>query len=165
MNIHQNSLDIIKSFQLPAYSEIPDVGLYLKQVVKYINDIAGVTFGFTVTDSMLSNYVKMHIVPSPVKKQYYRDHIVLLLFISMAKSVLTLENIDSLMKHLEMNYETKDAYSSFKQEFESTLRTVYGLEETPSESAALSDDQILLKNIIIAMCYKFYLDDFFRTQK
>ena len=164
MIISQNSINTIKAFQLPSYNEIPDVGLYLKQVVKYINDTAGTTFGFTVTDSMLSNYVKMHIVPSPVKKQYYRDHIILLLFISMAKTVLTLENIDSLMKRLQLNYETKDAYSYFKDEFESTLKAVYGLEETTAAPLSLTDDKLLLKNIVITMCYKFYLDDSFRSK-
>lgn len=163
MNISQNSIHKIKTFQLPPYNEIPDVGLYLKQVVKYINDTVGTTFGFTVTDTMLSNYVKMHIVPSPVKKQYYRDHIVQLLFISMAKSVLTLENIDNLMKRLHANYETKDAYFYFMHEFESTLRNVYGLEEISATPLSLTDDMVLLKNIIITMCYKFYLDDYFRN--
>ena len=43
----------LKSFQLPAWNEIPDVGLYLDQVTKYINSYLG-DYEMGVTPSMIS---------------------------------------------------------------------------------------------------------------
>ena len=88
----------IETFSMPRYHEIPNVGLYLKQVVKYINDYLNPYFRITVTETMLSNYVKMHMVPNPVKKQYSRDSIAMLIFITLAKSVLPLEDIQYMLK-------------------------------------------------------------------
>ncbi len=52
------SANTIQSFHLPPYHEIPDVGLYLDQVTRYINDSLQPLGQPPVTSSMLSNYVK-----------------------------------------------------------------------------------------------------------
>ena len=78
----------LKEFRLPTYKEIPSVGLYLDQVSKYINDSLAVIPECTVTNSMISNYVKKKLVPNPVKKQYGRDQIAYLIFIALSKRVL-----------------------------------------------------------------------------
>ena len=87
----------IWEFTLPRYNEIPNVGLYLKQVVKLISEAVEPCFGLKVSDTMLSNYVKMHIVSGPVKKMYYRDQIASLMFVVLAKSVLSLDNIQTII--------------------------------------------------------------------
>ena len=37
MNKNEQIIKILNSFKLPVYEEIPNVGLYLDQVTKYIN--------------------------------------------------------------------------------------------------------------------------------
>ena len=76
-------LEIIKKFELPAYHEIPDVGLYLDQTVKYINSVYSMIPNMEITSSMISNYVKKGIIDRPIKKSYSRDHICYLIFIVM----------------------------------------------------------------------------------
>ena len=58
----------VLAFHLPRYFEIPDVGLYLKQVVKYINDILSPLGLPEMTASMISNYVKQGLIDKPVRK-------------------------------------------------------------------------------------------------
>lgn len=60
----------INHFHLPLYREIPNVGLYLEQTVKYINECLKPLGCIKVTPSMISNYVKKGYVTSPLKKQY-----------------------------------------------------------------------------------------------
>ena len=57
----KEEVKISKEFSLPKYNEIPDVGLYLDQVVKYINSFFESYEDLVVTPSMLTNYVK-HII-------------------------------------------------------------------------------------------------------
>ena len=64
--IIQNS---INGFSLPRYNDIPNVGLYLEQVVKYISEYLEPLESFSLTSSMVSNYVKKGLVENPVKKQ------------------------------------------------------------------------------------------------
>ncbi len=151
----------ISQFCLPAYSEIPDVGLYLKQVVKYINETFGPWLDLTVTETMISNYVKMHLVPNAIKKQYYRDQIASFLFIVLAKPVVSLEHIRTLLKIREEQYETREAYELFAGSFMSTFRSVFSA-EGEREAEPSDTYQLLMKNIIIAIVQKYYIEQCFR---
>ena len=46
-----------RDYRMPRYKEIPNVGLYLEQTVKYINECLA-PIEISITPSMLSNYVK-----------------------------------------------------------------------------------------------------------
>ena len=79
----------IRDFRLPKYDEIPDVGLFLEQTTKYISKYVEPLQDITLTGSMISNYVKQKIIAKPIKKQYFTDQIAYLIFIAIAKSVLS----------------------------------------------------------------------------
>ena len=91
----QQAAEVITNLHLPAYHAIPDVGLFLEQVTQYINSYLSPIEGAAITGSMISNYVKRGLIASPVKKQYHRDQIAQLFFITAAKSVLSLEELQS----------------------------------------------------------------------
>lgn len=57
----------IAAFRLPRYAQIPEVGLYLEQVVRYINARLAPLGEPELTGSMVSNYVKQKLVPAPQK--------------------------------------------------------------------------------------------------
>ena len=88
----------LKNFKLPKYDEIPDVGLYLDQVVKYINSYFGDYEDMYITPSMLTNYVKQKIVEKVSKKTYSRDQIAHFIYIAVTKSVMSLNNISTSFK-------------------------------------------------------------------
>ena len=76
----------ISEFRMPRYREIPDVGLYLDQTVKYMNRYLAPLGCMEITTSMVSNYVKKGYISNPVRKQYSAEQIAYLLFIAVAKS-------------------------------------------------------------------------------
>lgn len=151
----------VQDFKLPRYSEIPNVGLYLEQTAKYISDIA-VMGDFSLTGSMISNYVKKGLIASPVKKQYSRDQIAYLIFISMAKSVLSMEDIKLLIEIQKKTYEPDVAYTYLVEEFENVLGYVFGLkEEMETIGKNNHEAKIMLRNLIITVAHKVYLDKCF----
>jgi len=152
----------IEDFRLPKYSEIPDVGLFLEQTTKYICQCLA-PLGVSITGSMISNYVKMHLIDSPVKKQYSREQIAYLLFIAVGKSVLSLENIQMLFRLQKNAYSTQRAYEYFCAEFENILFFVFGL-KTDTENIGEDTSQLkqMLRNTIITVCHKIYLEKCFR---
>ena len=83
--------------RLPRSSEIPSIGLYLDQTVKYINRVFEPISCVEVTPSMVSNYVKKKYIEKPVKKLYDRDQIRKLIFIVLAKLVLSMDHIGILL--------------------------------------------------------------------
>lgn len=156
------SPESVINFHLPTYNEIPNVGLYLKQVVKLINDALEPAFQITVTETMLSNYVKKHIVSSPVKKQYNREQIATLIFVVLAKTVLSLDNIQKFLMLENEAYLPEVAYDYFCAEFENVLQYVYGYkQEMDFIGRHESKEKELLRCLIITAAHKFHLDSCF----
>ena len=154
----------VNGFRLPRYGEIPNVGLYLEQVAKYICDCVAPLGDVTITGSMISNYVKRGLVDNPVKKQYGRGQIACLIYIAVAKNVLSLDDIDLLMRMQRRTYELQVAYDYFCAEFENLLYYVFGLKSAPDTvGTEATDEKIMLRNTIITVAHKIYLDMCFRA--
>ena len=110
-----------EEFRLPRYKEIPDVGLLLDQVARLVNGYLEPYEDLRLTGSMISNYVKHDIIARPVKKLYYREQIASLVFIAVAKTVLSLEDIVTLLGIQRKNHTPDAAYNMFCESFEAAL--------------------------------------------
>lgn len=157
----------IEGFRLPSYREIPDVGLFLEQVTKYVEEIVAPLEGITITSSMISNYVKQKLIDNPVKKQYSRDQIVYIIFIAIAKSVLTLDEIRTLINVRKKEYDCFELYEFFCEEFMYQLLSIFGIENDSIKKAKEPDneDRFLLRNTVITATHKIYLDTIFSIRK
>lgn len=154
----------VSEFRLPRFEEITNVGLYLEQVTKYINEYLAPFEGLTITASMISNYVKKGLVANPVKKQYNREQIAYLIFIAAAKSVLSLDDISLFLQMQKQTYQAQKAYDYFCLEFENVLQYIFGLKES-LETVGMehSDEKIMLRNTIITVAHKIYLEKCFHA--
>lgn len=151
----------VSNFYLPNYNDIPNVGLYLEQVSKYISEFFESVGNITLTTSMISNYVKKGLISSPIKKQYDREQIASLFFVTVAKTVLSIEDIRLLMKIQERTYPKEVAYEYFRNELENILHFVFGLKGTiDTIGNDESEGKTLLRNTIIAVAHKAYLDNY-----
>ncbi len=163
LELDEISTNQISSYRLPSYEEIPDVGLYLNQVATYINRYLEPFSGFTITESMISNYVKKKLIDNPIKKQYSRDMIAYLLFIALCKSVASLFDIQLLINlQKENGHEIRASYEFFKREFEDILRTVFALkEDNERKEESKTVEEELLRKLIVAIAHKIYVDKAF----
>lgn len=152
----------INDFHLPKYNEIPNVGLYLEQTSKYISEALAPLFPNAITGSMISNYVKKGLVGNPVKKQYDREQIAHLIFIAVVKNVLSMDDIMVAINIQKNLYETVKAYNYFAEEFETIISYVFTAKPIPNENAVdLTDAKRMLRNIIITVSHKIYLEKYF----
>ena len=152
----------IEHFRLPLYHEIPDVGLYLEQTAKYISDYLAPLQDTPVTGSMISNYVKKGLIPSPVRKQYNREQIAQLMFIAVAKMSMSMDDLYLMLTIQQQTYSSEIAYNYFCREFENVLACVFGRKsEMDVIGADTTDEKIMLRNMIIAVAHKVYLDKLF----
>ncbi len=160
----ENIANSIKDFKLPDYETIPDVGLYLEQTVRFISEYLEKLPNVVITNSMVGNYVKKGLIDNPVKKLYHRDQIGYLIFIAIAKTVLSLEDIQILINMQKQSYEPKTAYEYFVHEFTNMLHHVFGLKDK-IEAVGIenTNEKTMLRNTIIAISHKIYLDKCFET--
>ena len=167
-NIRERIAASIDAFRLPAYQEIPDVGLYLEQTAKYLTDCLAPVQNTPVTGSMISNYVKKGFIPSPQKKQYDADRVVYILFTAVAKNVLALEDIVELINMQKQKYSLAVAYDYFCSELENMLAFVVGLKDEPEKNIGVTEEtaeKALLRNVITSVSHSLYLTATFAALK
>ncbi len=160
-----------EEFDLPTYHEIPDVGLYLDQVVRYVAKYAEKASLQPLTGSMVSNYVKKKIIANPVKKMYDRERIAYLIFIAFAKNVIQIEDMQMLFDLQKQSFGMEQSYEYFRVQLRESILKVFGVVDedasaikTPSSESVFTNKSIL-KNICITVAHKIYLDSCLRIYR
>lgn len=90
---------ILQEFQLPKWEDFPEFELYMDQMIILLNNYLAIGDGGEekqVTASMINNYVKMRIMPPPVKKKYNRTHLAYLVVICSLKDALGISAIQKM---------------------------------------------------------------------
>lgn len=152
----------VSGFALPRYEEIPNMGLYLEQTAKYVSGFLTPLGDFALTTSMISNYVKKGLVSNPVRKLYSREQIAYLLFIAVAKSVLSMDDLRLFIRLQQRTYTTEVAYDYFCSEFENVLQYVFGIKDRlDTVGVDSTDEKHMLRNTIITVAHKIYLEKCF----
>ena len=162
MNRETKIQPAVQHFRLPRYQELPTVELYLDQTTELLNEHLAILGDVKITSSMISNYVKHHLIRRPIKKRYGADQIAELFFIAVAKNVMPLSNLKAALKIQRASYATATAYDYFAEELENVLAYVFGLQ---ANLATIGEEQSeykhMLRNIIKAVAYKTYIDRYF----
>lgn len=149
----------LREFHIPRLHEIPDVGLYLEQVTRYVNHALSGCGVSPITAAMVSNYVKQKIIPSPEKKAYSAEAIAYLIFVTCVKSVTAMEDIRRLIGIQQETYDFPVAYAYFCEEFENLLQFVFGLRDAPAAvGGEETDEKRLLRAALLSVTHKLYLD-------
>ncbi|MGN0668483.1 MAG: DUF1836 domain-containing protein [Angelakisella sp.] len=89
-------------FRLPAWEEIPDIGLYMEQVVTLLREYLDylppeLKEEEAVTAAAINNYVRTRVMPGPQKKRYYRVHLAYLIVICTLKQGLSISLVQKLL--------------------------------------------------------------------
>ena len=141
-----------RDFRLPRYRDIPDVGLYLEQVVAYVNGILAPLGIPPLTPSMVSNYVKQGIIPAPVKKRYGSEQLACLLFVACAKTALSMEDIGLFLGLQRVTYDIAVAYDYFCDQLEAAVACVFGQADAiPDTGVTSSTAKTMLRYCVIAV--------------
>lgn len=91
----------ISSIEHIKPKEIPDIELYMDQVTTLINSRLGTFRHFgndkPLTKTMINNYAKNNLLPSPNRKKYSKDHILTLIFIYYFKNIVSINEIRKIL--------------------------------------------------------------------
>ena len=114
---------------MPRYDELPRLNLYLEQMLDEVMYILKPIFGDNsdnwITRTMVSNYVKQGLLPRPIGKKYSKEHIAYLLYISIAKQVLSIGEIKRLLDIQRSAYPIEAAYNYLCSEFENLPQGIF----------------------------------------
>ena len=101
-------LDRLKGIDYIKPEEIPNIELYMDQVTTFMDEHLNSTKRYDsdkiLTKTMINNYAKNDLLPTPVKKKYSKEHMLLLIFIYYFKNILSITDIQSLLNPLTDKY-------------------------------------------------------------
>ena len=113
----------ITDYHLPEWETIPDFGLYMDQVIvlleqylSFIPSPAGTKEHF-VTSSTINNYVRLKIMPAPVKRKYHRVHIAYLIMILTMKQSLSISDVQKVIPPNSSEEEVRAVYENYSEKF------------------------------------------------
>ena len=108
-DIKETLESILSKINLIDAYDIPNIDIYMDQVTTFMESHLGnlkrSPDDKVLTKTMINNYAKNHLLPSPDKKKYSRNHMILLTFIYYFKNVLPINDIKTLMSGItEKNF-------------------------------------------------------------
>ena len=126
--------DDIDSWEPVKWESLPDIDLYMDQVVTYLRRQLALfqddSEASLVTRSIINNYVKDGIVPRPVNKRYAREQLSALMMACVLKRVLPMQQVKQLLRPGD-----QESYAAFSLGLKKALsREAEALERMEGES-------------------------------
>ena len=158
----------LDNFHIPRWNELPNIDLYIDQVVTFINSCLSPYIFFNsnsqkkenelLTKTMINNYVKNNLISAPIKKQYSKKHISKLFVICVLKQVYSMQDIVNLISIALSDSNPEDAYNNFCNLFEESLRCTYTKKDFIDKQFS-SDNMYLIKSVLLSCSYKIYVQN------
>ena len=151
----------MQNYHMPRFNELPNFGLYMDQVVGYVNQILNVfdePEANLITPSMINNYVKHGIMPSPNGKKYNNEHIAYICAIYFLKQVLSMDEIKNAVGHQLKFNNSLQAYTYFCNELEKAFKNCCILTKNNADNdfKVESETQYALKAVTISIANLVY---------
>jgi hypothetical protein len=110
-------LNEVEELTLPDYDRLPDIDLYMEQLLTYLERESNVLVKNSqdkqITSCMINNYVKGHIIKAPKAKKYNREQLSLLGELIYLKQVLSLPEIKQIFDVEYQDEEYKVEYNKY----------------------------------------------------
>jgi len=152
--------NLILSYKLPRVCDIPDLELYMDQVIIYVKKFFDI-FPYSmqdnfITPSMINNYVKSGLIPAPVGKKYTRRHIAYIISVFFLKQIYSLEEIKIFMKLQIEGSDPKTAYENFCDCLEDELKACIGEKRKYAAEFGAKSGNFALRHAAISISNKLY---------
>lgn len=110
---------LLNNYKLPTWDELPRIDLYMDQVIALMNQYlteflpSSEEGSPTLTPPMINNYVKLKVMPAPVKKRYSKIHIAYLIMLCSLKQALSIPTMQKIIPLMEDEEKVRDLYETF----------------------------------------------------
>ena len=128
-------MESLSRIQYIKSADIPNIDLYMDQVTTFMesklkNTSRNPEADKILTKTMINNYAKNDLLPPPVKKKYSKEHVLMLIFIYYYKSILSINEIQTLLKPISDRYFQSGEGLNLSDVYEE----IFGLEKSQVES-------------------------------
>jgi len=155
----------LSDFRLPAWEDIPNFGLYMEQITVLLQEYLDyfppeLKEEQFITAATINNYVRIKVMPEPVKRRYYRVHIAYLIIILTLKQSLSIALISKIIPMGLSEAEVERIYSAyvirhrkiatyFIDQIRMLAGPILGHDEAP-ETAAETPEALIIDNAVVS---------------
>ena len=159
----------ILEFHCPRWEELPDIGLYMDQVVSFIDSRLR-AFEYSndakvVSSTMINNYVKQKAIIPPDKKKYSREQIARLFVICILKRCFSITEICEMTELVLNRFVNATAYNLFCDELENALHAAFLPDYAPKDYDDGSPEFATIKAVMRAFSNKIYAQNVIMSYK
>lgn len=119
-------MDKLEKFDLPDWESLPQLDLYMDQVIllltRYLSPVDMYGEEKAITASIINNYVRMKVMPPPVKKRYSRMHLAYLVMICTLKQSLSISCIQRMLPEDPSEEAVRTLYEDFVRQYRNAIR-------------------------------------------
>ena len=133
-NLLNSIMESLSRIEYIRPEDIPDIELYMDQVTTFMDSRLRATTrnpgdNKVLTKTMINNYAKNDLLPPPIRKKYSREHVLLMIFIYYFKGVMSINDIQVLLKPITDKYFGKEG----GVDLEAVYREVFSMEQEEVE--------------------------------
>lgn len=169
-------LDSISRIDYVRPKSIPDIELYMDQVTTFMEAQLKSSKRYEedkiLTKTMINNYAKNNLLPPPIKKKYSKEHVLILIFIYYFKNILSIKDIETILKPLTDRYFGTDESFNLTSLYEeicqmeksrvdalkTELKELYKMSEDSCQTAKEEDKEyLLLFTFICSLSFDVYV--------
>lgn len=168
--------EVVSKLGLIKESDIPSIDLYMDQVTTFMDTHLKCRKRFEddkiLTKTMINNYAKNELLPSPEKKRYSKQHIVMLIFIYYFKNILSINDIKTILGPISDKY-FKNSKSISLEEIYNTVGNIESrhmagiqreiqqkIDESKNTFSNVPEDDkefLQLFSLITSLCFDVYV--------
>lgn len=131
-------MDSLSQFDLPDWDSLPQLDLYMDQVIlllrRYLTPLDSGGDERSITASIINNYVRMKVIPPPLKKKYSRVHLAYLVIICTLKQSLSISCIQRMLPQDQSEEAVRRLYDDFVREYRAASQAFVRYVQSPESS-------------------------------
>ena len=147
------------NLKLPRWRELPDIDLYLEQVLSlldsYLLEKLPGKKKSVLTKTMINNYVKQKVIEPPVNKKYNKRTVAALFLLACLKNVYPIADIARLISIALRDDDIETAYDRFCEHMEYYVQHVFEDHEGPDEKGNL---EYLMANVANSFACQLFVN-------
>ena len=132
-NMISSILESISRVDYIKPESLPNIDLYIDPVTTFMEEQLASTKRYPddkiLTKTMINNYAKNRLLPSPEKKRYSKEHMLMLVFIYYFKNILSINDIQTLLGPITEKYFKSDS----DKDLTYIYNEVFGMEKSQIE--------------------------------
>lgn len=158
-----------KDFDLPDWESLPQLGLYMDQVIllltQYLGPLSRSEEDKPITASIINNYVRLKVMPAPVKKKYSRVHLASLIIICVLKQSLSISDIQKMFPRDHSEEAIQALYGDFVCQYRKVSGAFARQVQTTEDLCAAGGKELILTAAVISSLAKDMTEFLLRSEE